>query len=47
MVKTLQDKNNYSMFGKTQYENTLKLISKPDELNVWSKTQLINYKKYK
>lgn len=33
MVKRLEDKTNHPMFGKTHDENTLKLISKPGELN--------------
>ena len=47
MVQKLQDKNNHTMFGKTHYKDTLKLISEPGQLNLWSKIQLINYKKYK
>lgn len=47
MVHKLQDKNKQTMFGKTHYEDTLKLISEPGQLNIWSKIQLINYKKYK
>lgn len=33
-VKRLKDKNSEPMFGKTHDENTLKLISKPGELNL-------------
>lgn len=33
MVKRLEDKNNHPMFGKTHDKDTLKLISKPGELN--------------